>query len=339
MEPTKQWVDFRAVKDAVTMEMALNHYGINWLRKSGPELRGKCPVHQGDGERAFHVNVSKNAFNCFSCKARGNVLDFVAAMEGCTVRDAAIKLAEWFNLDAGAGAEGEPHQPPPARSSSKSKSEAGRSAPPKPIDPAEINLPLKFELRVDPNHEYGLKRGLTLETLTAYGAGLCLSKGMFAGRYVVPLHDEQGRLVGYAGRSLDDAEPKYLFPSREKGFYKSHLLFNLHRVLKAAGSDDPVILVEGFFDCMKLSQTGYYAVGLLGSSLSEAQEDLLVSHFNRFVLLFDGDDAGRKATADCLARLARRAFVHVIELPDGRQPDQFSPEELRLIVGLDELFL
>lgn len=332
METTKQWVDFRAVKEAVTMEMALNHYGINWLRKSGQELRGKCPVHQGDGERTFHVNVGKNAFNCFSCKARGNVLDFVAAMEGCTVRDAALKLAAWFSLDAvGAAGESQERKTSPARS--PSKGDADKPAPPKTVAPAEINPPLKFELRVDSNHEYGLRRGLAPETLAAYGAGLCLSKGMFAGRYVVPLHDEQGRLVGYAGRSLDDGEPKYLFPSREKGFYKSHLVFNLHRVLKAAGSDDPVIVVEGFFDCLKLAQTGYHAVGLLGSSLSEAQEELLVSHFNRFVLLFDGDDAGRKATADCLARLARRAFAHVIELPSGRQPDQFSPEELRLIVG------
>ena len=335
METTKQWVDFRLVKEAVTMEMALAHYGINWLRKSGQELRGKCPVHQGDGERTFHVNTGKNAFNCFSCKARGNVLDFVAAMEGCTVRDAALKLAAWFNLDADSeGGESHQSETPPPRS--PSKSEANRAAPSKTIAPAEINPPLKFELRVDSNHEYGPRRGLAPETLAVYGAGLCLSKGMFAGRYVIPLHDEQGRLVGYAGRSLDDGEPKYLFPSREKGFYKSQLVFNLHRVLKAAGSDDPVIVVEGFFDCMKLSASGYHAVGLLGSSLSEAQEDLLVSHFNRFVLLFDGDDAGRKVTEDSLTRLARRAFVRVIELPDGRQPDQFSPEELRLIVGLDE---
>src|SRR6266699_297461 len=92
------WVDFKAVKDATSMQMVLEHYQVNWLRKEKAELVGRCPIHQGEGDRAFHVSLSKNAFNCFSCKARGNVLDFVAAMEKCSVRDAALKLAEWFSI-------------------------------------------------------------------------------------------------------------------------------------------------------------------------------------------------------------------------------------------------
>ena len=332
MEPEKQWVDFRVVKDAVTMEMVLDHYGVNWLRKKGAELVGRCPIHEGEGERTFHVNVDKNAFNCFSCHKRGNVLDFVAAKEGCTVRDAALQLAEWFNVGMSQVA-----RESSAKSGSRSEARTpAKQKVEKTIDPDDINRPLKFALQVNTSHEYGLDRGVSQATLDLFGAGLCLSKGMFAGRYVIPLHDEEGRHVGYAGRSLDDSEPKYLFPSREKGFYKSHLVFNLHRVVKVAGADDPVIVTEGFFDCMKLAQAGYHAVGLLGSSLSEVQEDLLVSNFGQLVLLFDGDDAGKKAAEDCLKRLAKRAFVHLIELPEGRQPDQFSTEELRLIVGLDE---
>src|SRR5262245_35447942 len=62
MDTQKPWVDFRLVKARVSMTEVLTHYGINWLRKSGSELRGKCPIHQGEGERSFHVNVSKNAF-------------------------------------------------------------------------------------------------------------------------------------------------------------------------------------------------------------------------------------------------------------------------------------
>lgn len=325
MEETKQWVDFRAVKDVVTMQMALDHYGIHWLRASGQELRGKCPIHQGEGDRTFHVNTHKNAFNCFSCKAHGNVLDFVAAMERCTVRDAALKLAEWFSIESSAAR--------PARPQAKPKPSAKKPA---PRTLAEINPPMKFELRVDSSHEYGLQRGLTKETQERFGAGLCLSKGTFAGRYLIPLHDEEGRLVGYAGRSLDDSEPKYLFPSPEKGFSKSHLVFNLHRVASSAGADDPVVVVKGFFACMKLAQAGYHAVSLLEASLSDLQEDLLVSNFGQLVLLLDGDAAGKRATEDCLRRLARRAFVHAIDLSDGERADQFSTEELRLLVGLDE---
>jgi DNA primase len=314
------------------MQMVLDHYQVNWLRKSGQELRGKCPIHQGEGERTFHANLSKNAFNCFSCKARGNVLDFVAAMEKCAVREAALLLAEWFNVDSD-GEVGEMAHSSQARSAVPDGSKT--RAKPKEPENMEINPPLKFNLRVDPNHEYGLGRGLTAETLDCFGAGFCLSKGTFAGRFVIPLHDEQGRLVGYAGRSLDNSEPKYLFPHSDKGFRKSHLVFNLHRVLKTAGAGDRVVVVEGFFGCMLLAQAGYHALGLLGSSLSEVQEELLAQNFHQMILLFDGDDAGRKATEDCLKRLAKHGFVHVIELPDGRQPDQFSPDELHLIVGLD----
>jgi DNA primase len=337
MDTQKSWVDFRLVKERVSMTDVLAHYNVNWLRKSGSELRGKCPIHKGEGERTFHANLNKNAFNCFSCKARGNVLDFVAAMEQCTVRDAALKLAEWFKIESisevGESADGNHSGSPSAKPQTKSAAE--KKSKPKEQRPAVVNPPLSFQLRVDSNHEYGLTRGLTAETMATFGAGLCLSKGTFAGRFVIPLHDEQGILVGYAGRSLDDSEPKYLFPSRDKGFYKSELVFNLHRTLKSAGADDPVVIVEGFFDCMKLVQVGFHAVSLLGSSLSSVQEEMLVSEFGQLVLLFDGDEAGRQATEDCLKRLARRAFVHVIELPDGKQPDQYSDEELRFLVAPD----
>lgn len=323
MDTKTLWVDFRLVKEAVTMRMALDHYGINWLQTSGHELRGKCPIHQGEGERAFHVSLSKNAFNCFSCKARGNVLDFVAAMEHSTVRDAALKLAEWFQIDSGTGEAAAPESKAPIRAPAKSK---------KKERPREVNPPMKFQLRVEIGHEYGIQRGLTRETLDLFGAGLCLSKGTFAGRFIIPLHDGEGRLIGYAGRSLDDCEPKYLFPSSDKGFYKSELVFNLHRVRETAGADAPIIVTEGFFDCMKLAQAGHHAISLLGSSLSEAQEKLLASNFSRFVLLFDGDAAGKEATAECLRRLARRAYVRVVELPDGQQPDSLSEEELRSLM-------
>jgi len=97
----KEWVDFKKVKDAVGMMVVLDHYGIQGLTKTGDELRGACPIHKGSGRsKNFTVNLRKNAFKCFSkdCGARGNVLDFVAAMERCEVRDAALKLAEWFKI-------------------------------------------------------------------------------------------------------------------------------------------------------------------------------------------------------------------------------------------------
>jgi DNA primase len=324
MDTQKDWVDFRSVKQAVSMEMVLAHYNLlNGLRKNRGELRGRCPLHQGDGERTFHVSVAKNAFQCFSCKARGNVLDIVAALEHCTIREAALKLQVWFQV----GERGEASAAP--------ASLVADDPEPAPLGP--LNPPLSFRLRVDHMHEYGLSRGLSPETLEYFGAGLCLSKGRFAGRFVIPLHNAVGELVGYAGRSLDDSEPKYLFPSRDKGFSKSRLLFNLHRLRTDLPTENQVVLVEGFFSTMLIAQVGFACLGLLGSSLSPAQEELLAAHFKSAVILMDGDEAGRRATNDCLARLGKRMWARAVSLPQGLQPDDLPAQELASLLAPDFL--
>jgi DNA primase len=138
---SKEWVDFKAVKQSVSMQMILEHYGINGLRKNGDELRGRCPIHKGEGERTFHVNPFKGVFNCFSCTARGNVIDLVAAMEHCSVRDAALKLQEWFPVGESEPERGRIHVKP------EEHDEETNTA-------ALINPPLPFQLRVDPGHDY-----------------------------------------------------------------------------------------------------------------------------------------------------------------------------------------
>jgi DNA primase len=74
----REWVDFRAVKAAVTIQMVLDHYGVTGLQQASGELRGPCPIHRGaKASRHLSVNLSKGAFKCFAsiCGARGNVLD------------------------------------------------------------------------------------------------------------------------------------------------------------------------------------------------------------------------------------------------------------------------
>lgn len=316
MHAQKDWVDFRAIKQAVSMQAVLDRYGINWLRKNRDERQGRCPIHKGEGNRSFHVNMAKGAFQCFSCKARGNVLDFVAAMEKCSIREAALKLKDWFKV----GENGKV----------SATNTVVLAVDPEPVPVGPINPPLSFQLRVDHTCEYGADRGLTIETLEFFGAGVCNSKGMFAGRFIIPLHNAGGELVGYAGRSLDDSEPKYLFPSSGNGFYKSRLLFNLHRI---APGTDQIILVEGFFASMFLWQIGIASLGLLGSSLSKEQEAMLVGRFNKVLLLFDGDAAGRIAADDCLVRLGHRLWVKALSLPDGKQPDDLSSEAIAGLVA------
>jgi len=176
---------------------------------------------------------------------------------------------------------------------------------------------------VDSSHPYLSERGLSKETAETFGVGFFSGKGSMNGRIVIPIHNERGELVAYAGRAIDGSEPRYKLPA---GFYKSLELFNVHRVM-----EPEVILVEGFFDCMKVHQAGFPVVALMGSFLSEAQEELLVAKFERVIVMLDGDEAGRQATAECLTQLASRLWVRAIIIPEGRQPDQLSEEELQTI--------
>ena len=94
------WVDFKAVKDAVSMQKVLEHYQVNWLRKEKQELVGRCPIHKGEGQDTFHVSLSKNVFQCFhaACAAHGNHLDLWAAVHHLPLYEAALHLAETFHL-------------------------------------------------------------------------------------------------------------------------------------------------------------------------------------------------------------------------------------------------
>ena len=95
-----------------------------------------------------------------------------------------------------------------------------------------------------------------------------------------------------------------------------------------------MIVVEGFFDCMKVHQAGFpTVVGLMGSSMSEAQQKLLAD-CPRVVLFLDGDPAGREGALAIAPRLMSRSFVKVINLADGKQPDQLSSDEIKTLLSI-----
>jgi DNA primase len=206
------WVDFKAVKQAVTMQMVFGHYHVDWLRKKGGELRGRCPIHKGERDDAFHASTEKNAFHCFSCGKQGNVLDFVAAMEQCTVRDAAVKLAEWFPVGGDAARPAQQTEPPTGSPLAREETVGERGEVP------AANKPLAFQLKgVDPEHPFLAGRGIGKSVAEEFGVGFFSGKGSMSGRVVIPIHNERGELVAYAGRAIDGSEPKYKLPA---GFHK-----------------------------------------------------------------------------------------------------------------------
>ena len=99
--PKSPYVDFKAVKTAVSMLQILDHYGLTeHFKRNGDSLSGACPLHNGENTTQFRVSVSKNCWNCFGqCKRGGNVLDFVAIKEAVSIRQAALQISEWFGLE------------------------------------------------------------------------------------------------------------------------------------------------------------------------------------------------------------------------------------------------
>ncbi|GEP44445.1 hypothetical protein BGE01nite_37360 [Brevifollis gellanilyticus] len=202
-------------------------------------------------------------------------------------------------------------------------------------EPAD-NTPLSFKLEnLKTDHGYLAERGLTPETVAEFGLGFC-ARGTMSGRIVIPINNKDGELVGYAGRwpgQPPEERPKYKLPA---GFRKSAEVFNLDR----ASTEEkglPLIVVEGFFDVIKLWQLGFRrVVSIMGCSLSSQQEAALVEASqgrSGIILMFDEDEAGRVGREKALVRLARRLFVRIAPLPqEGAQPDHLTESELHALL-------
>jgi len=341
------FVDFRIIKQQVTMQAVLDHYRIELRRSNQTSLRGRCPLPTHSSEtsnESFGVQLNKNIWACqsSSCAASrqgkkgGNVIDFVSVMENCSIRDAALKLNDWFMRPPGRVAEapGSAGQGREAEQTGKLVAERKTSEPSRD----QVNKPLLFTLQhIDSTHPYLRQRGIKEETAKEFGVGLFSGRGSMSGRVVIPIENEIGELVAYAGRSIDGSDPKYKVPA---GFVKSAVLFNARRALAVRNTRVPgrnhVIVVEGFFDCLKVHQAGHpNVVALMGSSLSDEQRKLL-QRWRQVTLFLDGDDAGRQGSETIADQLLQSMFVKVVDLPDGKQPDQLSSADINVILGTED---
>jgi DNA primase len=244
--------------------------------------------------------LEKGIFRCFGCGAKGNVLEFAAMMEkadpkdGTALHKVAAELQKQFCPELSATTETKP----PAKKPEKQKPESSL--------PVVVNEPLNFELKgLDLEHPYLAGRGFTVETIKHFGLGFC-ARGLLKDRVAIPLHDHAGKLIGYAGRVVDDEainedNPRYRFPgTRERDgkifeFRKTLFLYNDFRIKAPV---DDLIVVEGFTSVWWLNQNGLpNAVATMGSDCSERQAELIVSLVKpngRVWIAPDGDKAGER---------------------------------------------
>jgi DNA primase len=339
----KNWIDFKALRAGLDFAQVIEHYGVEVKRK-GDQHMGYCPLPNHNGKRnspSFSANLKKGIFQCFGCGARGNVLDFAALMEkadpkdGVALRDVAIKLQERFCPESGDTA-GKTDK------SAGQKPVSTKKAEPKDERPVAINQPLDFELKgLDAEHPYLVGRGFTPETIRHFGLGYC-GRGLLKTRVAIPLHDADGKLVGYAGRVVDDAaisdeNPRYRFPGKRENdgtvfeFRKTQFVYNGFRIKSPV---DDLTVVEGFTGVWWLTQNDFPdTVGTMGTDCSEQQAELIVSLVKpdgTVWIMPDGDKAGERQAQLLLTLISPYRLMRWLKLPEGKQPTDLSREKLKL---------
>jgi DNA primase len=331
------WINFKELRSKLNFEEVLRHYKVEVKRK-GNQHHGFCPLPNHNGKKnspSFSANLEKGIFQCFGCGAKGNVLDFAAMMEKADPKDGAAlhtvagELQKRFCPELG------------EKSQAKAKTEKQPEVKPKDEMPVVVNAPLDFELKgLNREHPYLLNRGFSQETIDHFGLGFC-SRGMLKDRVAIPLHDHEGKLIGYAGRVVDDAaisedNPRYRFPGEHKRegkifeFRKTLFLYNGFRVKAPV---DDLIVVEGFTSVWWLHQNATPpAVATMGADCSERQAELIVSLVKpagRVWLVPDGNDAGERCAQSLLLKVSPHRLVRWVKMAADKQPTDLSAEKLK----------
>lgn len=326
-------LDLVAIRNSTSFVDVLAYYDLTPEKPAQAQAKINCPFHE-DCTPSCSVNIERGIYKCFGCNASGNVLDFIADMEGITVNpayNAALVALEITGHDAKNFQKAQERQNGAKKPNRKSGPAQGRKTRQKPPQDAQedvetapkkkSNDPIDVSLVLDHEHAFLAERGISPETAEAFGIGHCRT-GIMKNRIAIPIHNPVGEVVAFTGRWADDddkpdKEPRYKLP---KGFEKSLELFNLHRA--AAFGKPYVVVVEGIWSVIRLHEASIPAVALLGTSISYAQAGLLAdAGFRHAVLVLDGDDAGRQATPDVLHVLSQSLYVKTLVLPEGVKPD------------------
>src|SRR3989454_6111366 len=172
-------------------------------------------------------------------------------------------------------------------------------------------------------------KGLGLQDEVLLEAGLVVKRddgtvgSRFRGRLLFPIHDLRARVVGFGGRILGEGDPKYLNSPDTPIFHKGKLLYNLHVAKQAIRKAERAIIVEGYFDVLRLALAGLEeVVAPLGTGLTAEQAQLVARYTSQVFLLYDSDEAGLRATFRAGDELLRHGLrVSVVTLPEGEDPD------------------
>ena len=315
------------------------------LQKKGSSYFGLCPFHN-EKSPSFSVSRQKQMYYCFGCGAGGNVITFIMEYENYTFAEAVKLLAERAGVDI-----------PEVEYSQEAKQKADLKA-----TLLEINkLAAKYfyaQLKTEHAkhaHTYLTRRGLSEETITAFGLGysnkysddlykylktkgysdeLLVKAGLisasekgvydkFWNRVMFPIMDANNRVIGFGGRVMGEGEPKYLNSPETEIFDKSRNLYGLNRARTSRKSY--FLICEGYMDVIALHQAGFSnAVASLGTAFTPGHAALIKRYVNEVYLTFDSDGAGTKAALRALPILKEAGITaKIIRMDPYKDPDEF----------------
>jgi DNA primase len=312
------------------------------LKRTGADWRGPCPFH-GGSHRNFAVIPKKGMYYCYVCHEAGDVFTFLMKRQGLDYPSAVREMARKVGItipERGSREGPDPREPLFSAAAAAQGWFATRLREDAEAATARDYLASR-EIPLELAGEHGLgyaprgaafrdaMRTLGLEERILLEAGLLHQRedgsvsARFRGRLLFPIHDLRGRAVGFGGRILGPGEPKYLNSPESPIFHKGAMLYNLHHAKQAIRREDAVLLVEGYFDVLRLLLAGVdHVVAPLGTGLTPDQAALLRRFAPTVMLLYDSDGAGLRATFraadECLRHKLR---VKVVTLPEGEDPD------------------
>lgn len=318
------------------------------LKRTGSDFRGPCPFHQGT-RRNFSVVPAKRLYHCFVCGESGDVFKFLTKRLGVEWPEAVKMVGEKAGIevhDTRTRREGpDPREPlwelqaTAAACFQKVLWEESVGAQAREyLTERDVSRAVaeEFGLGFAPR-EIGLMRtymnALGFDDARMLDGGLLVTadqdaepRPRFRNRLMFPILDVQGRNVGFGGRLLGPGEPKYLNSPESPVFAKGKLLYGLNRSRNAIRRADRALVVEGYFDALRVMSAGIEeVVAPLGTALTETQVGLLRKYTRNVFLLYDSDAAGLKATFRAGDELLRQGFsVRVVTMPPGEDPDTYT---------------
>jgi DNA primase len=312
------------------------------LKRTGADYRGPCPFHGGT-HRNFAVIPKKGRYYCFVCHESGDVFSWLMKRFGMDYPGAVREMARRTGIlipDRPGRAGPDPHEPlygavaaahdwftrqllelPEAKLAREYLE--GRDIPRDTAAVLGLGYAPTGKTFLTAMTELGIDDRVLLQ------AGLAAQREdgqvspRFKGRLLFPIHDLRGRPIGFGGRLLGPGEPKYLNSPETEIFHKGKQLYNLHLAKMPIRKEETVILVEGYFDVLRLVLAGLeHVVAPLGTALTPDQGVLLKRFVKDATLLYDSDRAGLQATFRAGDELLRHGFrVRVATLPPGEDPD------------------